>query len=68
MEEEARVGLGETLQALGVQVWKSGDRGTGMATYEAGLLSLDEPTAGQKALRSLLGLRTRLLGGQEESK
>jgi tetratricopeptide (TPR) repeat protein len=60
--------LGETLQALGVQAWKSGDRGSGLATYEAGLLSLEEPTVGQKALRSLLGLRTKLLGGQVEGK
>ena len=59
--------LGETLQALGVQVWKTGDRSGGLATYEAGLLTLEEPTVGQKALRGLLGLRTKLLGRQKES-
>jgi tetratricopeptide (TPR) repeat protein len=55
---------GETLLALGVQMWKTGDRSSGLAIYEAGLRSLEKPTTGQKALRSLSSLRTRLLGGQ----
>lgn len=59
---------GETLLALGVQMWKAGDRSGGLATYEAGLHALQKPTASQKTLRSLLGLRTRLLGSREESK
>ena len=54
---------GETLLALGVQMWKTGDRSTGLATYEAGLQTLRKPTAGQRALRGLLSLRTRLLKG-----
>jgi tetratricopeptide (TPR) repeat protein len=58
---------GETLLALGVQMWKAGDRSGGLETYEAGLHTLQKPTASQKVLRSLLGLRTRLLGGQKES-
>jgi len=53
---------GETLLALGVQQWKSGDRKTGLATYQTGLETLENPSAGQKALRGLLNLRTRLLG------
>jgi len=54
---------GETLLALGAQMWKAGDRRGGMAAYEAGLMLLERPTAQQKALRGLLRLRTRLLGG-----
>jgi hypothetical protein len=53
---------GETLLALGVQMWKTGDRSGGLATYEAGLHTMDEPSPGQKALRGLLDLRTKLLG------
>ncbi len=53
---------GETLLALGTQMWKSGDRRSGMATYEAGLLALERPTMQQKTLRGLVRLRTRLLG------
>jgi len=52
----------QTLQALGVQAWKTGDRSSGLASYEAGLHLLQKPTIGQKVLRGLLGLRTRLLG------
>lgn len=58
---------GETLLALGVQLWKTGDRSGGLATYETGLRTLHKPTASQKALRGLLSLRARLLGGQKES-
>ncbi|RLC66168.1 MAG: hypothetical protein DRI48_05300 [Chloroflexi bacterium] len=54
---------GETLLALGVQMWKTGDRSGGLATYEAGLQTLRRPTISQKALRSLLSLRHRLLRG-----
>jgi len=57
----------ETLLALGVQAWKTGDRSGGLATYEAGLHALQNPTAGQKTLRSLLSLRARLLGGRKEA-
>ena len=57
---------GETLLALGVQAWKTGDRGEGLATYETGLNTLQKPTARQKALRSLLKLRTRLLDRQNK--
>ena len=53
---------GETLLALGVQQWKSGDRQEGLLTYQTGLETLKKPSVGQKALRSLLNLRTRLLG------
>ncbi len=53
---------GETLLALGMQMWKTEDRSAGLTTYEAGLRTLRKPTAGQKALRGLLSLRTRLLG------
>ncbi|MGD9001294.1 MAG: tetratricopeptide repeat protein [Anaerolineae bacterium] len=53
---------GETLLALGVQHWKSGDRQEGLATYHAGLQALRKPSVGQKALRSLTNLSSRLLG------
>jgi len=53
---------GETLMALGVQLWKTGDRSGGLAAYETGLHVLQKPTASQKTLRGLLGLRARLLG------
>ena len=52
---------GETLLALGVQQWKSGDRQDGLSTYQAGLQALEHPSIGQKALRRLLNLRTRML-------
>ncbi len=55
---------GETLLALGVQMWKAGDRSGGLAAYEVGLRTLQKPTASQKTVRGLLGLRTRLLGGK----
>jgi tetratricopeptide (TPR) repeat protein len=54
---------GETLMALGVQLWKTGDRSGGLAAYETGLHVLQKPTASQKTLRGLLGLRAMLLGG-----
>ncbi len=54
---------GEALLALGVQMWKAGDRNAGLTTYEAGLQTLRKPTASQKTLRGLLSLRTRLLKG-----
>jgi tetratricopeptide (TPR) repeat protein len=54
---------GETLLALGVHEWKTGNRSSALATYEAGLQTLPKLTAGRKTLRGLLGLRTRLLGG-----
>ena len=57
---------GETLLALGVQLWKTGDRSGGLATYEAGLHTLQKPSVGQKALRGLLNLRTRLLSGRKK--
>jgi len=53
---------GETLLALGVQYWKTGERQEGLATYQSGLEALDKPSVSQKALRGLLGLRSRLLG------
>jgi tetratricopeptide (TPR) repeat protein len=55
---------GETLLALGLQQWKTGERQKGLATYQAGLESLERPSTGQKALRGLLKLRTRLLGSR----
>jgi tetratricopeptide (TPR) repeat protein len=58
--------LGEALQSLGVQMWKTGDHSGGLATYEAGLHSLEKPTVSQKTLRGLLGLRNRLMGGQQD--
>ena len=51
----------ETLQALGVQAWKTGDRSNGLASYEASLHMQQKPTLGQKILRGLLSLRTRLI-------
>jgi tetratricopeptide (TPR) repeat protein len=53
---------GETLMALGVQMWKTNDRGGGLATYEEGLHALQNPAASQRMLRGLLSLRTRLIG------
>jgi len=55
---------GETLLALGVQMWKTNDRSGGLATYEAGLHTLQKPTVSQKTLRALLKMRTRLLRGK----
>jgi len=55
---------GDTLIALGVQMWKAGDRRGGMAVYEAGLSTLEKPTAQQRAVRGLLRIRARLLGGK----
>lgn len=52
---------GESLMALGVQQWKTGNRGEGLATYQTGLKTLQHPSLGQKALRGLLDLRTKLL-------
>jgi tetratricopeptide (TPR) repeat protein len=53
---------GETLLALGVQLWKTGDRSGGLATYEAGLQVLPKPTVRQKTVRNLLRMRNRLIG------
>jgi tetratricopeptide (TPR) repeat protein len=53
---------GETLLALGVQLWKTGDRSDGLATYEAGLQVLPKPTVRQKTVRNLLRMRNRLIG------
>jgi hypothetical protein len=53
---------GEILLALGVQLWKTGDRSEGLATYEAGLQTLPRPTAKQKMLRNMLRMRNRLMG------
>jgi tetratricopeptide (TPR) repeat protein len=53
---------GETLLALGVQLWKTGDRSEGLATYETGLQILPQPTVKQKTVRNLLRMRNRLLG------
>jgi tetratricopeptide (TPR) repeat protein len=53
---------GETLLALGVQLWKTGDRSGGLGTYEAGLQVLPKPTVQQKTMRNLLRMRNRLLG------
>ena len=57
---------GETLLEMGRQRWKAGDRSSSLATYETGLHTLEKPTMSQKALRGLLGLRNRLLGGQQK--
>ena len=56
---------GETLLALGVQLWKTGDRSDGLATYEAGLHILPKPTIRQKTVRNLLRMRNRLLGQKD---
>lgn len=58
---------GETLLALGVQLWKTGDRSGGLATYEAGLQMLPRPTVKQKTMRNLLRMRNRLLGQKSNS-
>lgn len=58
---------GETLLALGVQEWRTGEHSDGLATYEVGLDTLEKPTVSQKALRSLLRLRNRVLSGKEQS-
>jgi tetratricopeptide (TPR) repeat protein len=61
-ELDDREHQGETLLALGVQLWKTGDRSGGLATYEAGLQVLPKPTVRQKTMRNLLRMRNRLLG------
>jgi tetratricopeptide (TPR) repeat protein len=54
---------GETLLALSAQMWKARQRGQALSTYSAGLAALERPTVGQKALRGLLAVRNRVLGG-----
>jgi tetratricopeptide (TPR) repeat protein len=54
---------GETLMALGVQMWRSGDRRGGMAVYQAGLYTLEKPKPQQKAMRRLLSVVNRLMLG-----
>jgi tetratricopeptide (TPR) repeat protein len=54
---------GETLMSLGAQMWKAGDRRGGIAAYQAGLFALENPKPSQKALRRLLQLADRLMGG-----
>lgn len=57
---------GETLMSLGAQMWKAGDRRGGIAAYQAGLFALENPKSSQKALRRLLQLADRLLGGGKQ--
>jgi len=57
---------GEVLLEMSRQMWKSGARGDAVATFEAGLQTLEKPTISQKALRSLLSLRNRLLGARKK--
>ncbi|MCX7680530.1 MAG: tetratricopeptide repeat protein [Anaerolineae bacterium] len=52
---------GEVLLEMSRQMWKSGARSEAVATFEAGLQTLQKPSISQKALRSLLNLRNRLL-------
>jgi tetratricopeptide (TPR) repeat protein len=56
---------GETLVELGKQMWRAGKRGDGLAAYEAGLQTLEKPTAAQKTVKGLLNLRARLQGGRK---
>jgi tetratricopeptide (TPR) repeat protein len=55
---------GEALVSLGEQMWKAGDRQGGLATYQAGLLLLEKPSAQQRLARGLLKRLNRLLGGR----
>jgi tetratricopeptide (TPR) repeat protein len=57
---------GETLMSLGVQMWRAGDRRGGIAAYQAGLFALERPKPQQKALRRLLQVTNRLLGGKAD--
>jgi len=52
---------GETLIALGIQMWKSGDRRGGLRTYRDGLVILENPTPQQRFLLRLIGWLFRLL-------
>ena len=52
----------EVLLELGTQMWKTGDRQAGLATYESGLQMTPKPSIKQKTLRGLLRMRNRLLG------
>ncbi len=51
----------ETLMALGVQMWKAGDRWGGIAAYQAGLGMIEHPTPQQKTLRGLIQAASRVL-------
>ena len=53
---------GETLMAIGVSLFKSGQRQAGLAAYQAGLEMLEKPTLMQKFSRMLMTLQARLLG------
>lgn len=54
---------GEVLMAKGILQFKKGQRTSGLAAYEAGLMLLKRPTVKQKVLRISFKLRQRLLGG-----
>ena len=56
---------GETLQALAVQMFKSGDRSAGVQLYQSGLQTLDKPSLGQRMIRGLLKVRNRLMGSKK---
>jgi hypothetical protein len=49
--------------ALGLLQFKHGHRTDGLASYEAGLMSVTRPTMQQRTLRTMLKLRQRLQGG-----
>ena len=53
---------GETMMALGVSLFKSGQRQEGYGAYYAGLQITDNPTAKQKLVRMFLALQARVLG------
>lgn len=55
---------GETLVAMGDLQVRDGKLTAGAATYEVGLSELDNLSAGQKVLKSLIGIRNKLTGGQ----
>jgi tetratricopeptide (TPR) repeat protein len=54
---------GETMIAMADLQVRGGKIMAGAATYEVGLEQLDQLSAGQKVIKGLLGIRSRLTGG-----
>ena len=55
-----RQNQGETFIAIGLSLFKSGQRQEGLAAYQAGLDMLERPTVMQKFSRTMMALQARL--------
>ncbi len=60
-ELDDRQNQGETFIAIGLSLFKSGERQEGLAAYQAGLDMLERPSVMQKFTRSLMSLQARFL-------